>query len=633
MDLSREQTKVLIENAKARGIPKASFMDSLIKNGNNIEGIDSQSVLTRLNEEETTQTQGRVEQNPILKQVIDVTNRFSPIGMARNAIERAPETFEDIKQTVTGVMNQANEGQANQIEIGERTIGGEQSAASGGLQIAGQGVRTSGDIVGELFKGIVKVVLPAEQEQQVKQFLVNAVEGYTNLGDGNVGEGLKFLEEEFNLFAEENPELAKNLVAGGQIVEGVAEFATGGQAGNAKRVVSEVVDQAGNQVDNVVGSVTRNVDELRSQFNQVRQVADDVPVVKKPQTIEEALKDTATGITEENANLGQKAVAGDLLSARDKKRLLPIEPETGNKYLDRLEASELDDEVPPIFELATEDTQKVFDEFETINRQTGSDIGKIKEKINRLPVDKPKIQTVIDDIDFTLSKAGLRKNDIGEYEKIKGSNTPFTPTDINNINIEIVEVLENIKNATTNEQLILGMESLGNKIDFNLSTDISRSLQGLSKTTNRQLKEIRDSLLTTEEASRFTSYSKAKTVIDEFNKSDNKIKTLINREDSMRAGDLQKVARTLKEATGKDIRDYTRLMKILIEASPSNGVNRSLLAKQIGEGAELGAELVSGRPLGILSGILKSAGKQFLDVDKLQQVKKAIDFVPTNNTK
>ena len=537
---------------------------------------------------------------------------------------RLQETSQDIMQTGAGLKNTFTDSFKRTEEIAERDINREQATASTVLQGAGQGIQTGLNVVGELFKGIVKVALPQEQEEKVKQFLVNSITAYGDISvqGKTVKESFDELNADWEVFAEQNPEISNNLIAGRQIVEGVIDAVTAGQVGNLRRAGSEVVEQA-------VGSVKRNVDELSTQFSKVREVANDVPVVKKTQTLEEALKDTATGVTEENANVGQRAVAGDLMSVRDKRRLLPIEPETGNRYYDALEASEIDDTARPVFDLTTEDTQKVFDEFENINRKTGSEIGKIKEKINTLPVDKPKIQTVIDDVDAALSKKGLRKNDIGEYEIIKGSNSPFSTTDVKNINNEIVQVLENIKNASTNEQLILGMESLSNKINFNLSTDISGSLQGLSKKTNAQLKEIRDSLLTKEEASRFNSYSKAKELIDEFKGSDNKIKTLINREDSMRAGDLQRVAETLKEATGKDIRDYTRLMKILIDASPSNGVNRSLLAQRIGEGAELGAELMAGRPLGVLTGILRSAGKQFLDVDKLKQIKKAIDFVPT----
>lgn len=611
-----------IRNAKLREFIVSGAYDDKARQ----EGID----LTGKSQTFTNEVQ---EQPSFLDTASNLAVNAIPLaGPAINAL-RKTDAVGDIKQTGLNLLDTAKQSAGEFQEIADR----EQETSSTILQGAGQALGTGSKLFGDVFTGALKAVSTPEQEEFATKLITSVIGSAKNTELGGLVEGgLNQLNEDYEALKISDPEAAGNQRAKLQIAEALSELLGLGSAkriaGQADDLVAQVLRKTDEVIANpkaqppeIIEAITKNIEDTQTQFSKVREPQPDI------NQLDEALKSSDTGITTDNANIAQKLVAGDsLLSPRDKKRLLKVDPELGNKYIEVLEKSELDDTSPPLFEVATNDVAKVFEEFENFNKATGSKIGKIKEKINSTPVDRPKVQDVVDELDLLLSKKGLDKTDDGLYVVREGSNSPFGETDVKNINNEIVKVLKNINNAQTNEQLILGMESLGNKINRNLDTSISTSLQGLSKKVDGQLRNIRNELMSPEELVEFEKYSKAIEFVNEFKKSNNKIKTLINREDSMRSGDLQKIAKTLEEATGKDIRDNTRLMKILIDASPQGGTNRSLLNQRITEGAGVGAELVTGKPLGALQEILRIAGKQVFDVDKLKEVKKAIDFTPTN---
>tara|TARA_R110000850_G_scaffold20863_1_gene61782 strand:- start:106 stop:2013 length:1908 start_codon:yes stop_codon:yes gene_type:complete len=554
-------------------------------------------------------------------------NAIPVAGPVINAL-RKTDAIGDIKQAGLNVLDTAKQSTGEFQDIADR----EQKMSSTVLQGAGQALGTGSKLFGDVFTGALKAVSTPEQEEFATKLITSVIGAARDTEVGGMVEGgLNQLNEDYEALKISDPEAAGNQRAKLQIAEALSELLGLGSAqriaGQADDLVAQVLRKTDEVIANpsaqppeIIEAITKNIEDTQTQFAKVREPQPEV------NQLDEALKNPDTGITTKNANIGQKLVAGEsLLSPRDKKRLLKADRELGNKYMDVLEKSELDDTAPPLFEVATNDVSEVFTEFENFNKVTGSKIGDIKQKINATPVNKPKVQEVINELDSILAKKGLSKTDDGLYVIKAGSNSPFGATDVKNINEEIVRVLDNINNAQTNEQLILGMESLGNKINYNLDTSISNSLQGLSKKVDGQLRDIRNTLMSPDELVEFEKYSKAIEFINEFKNSDNKIKTLINREDSMRSGDLQKVAKTLEEVTGKDIRDNTRLMKILIDASPQGGTNRSLLNQRITEGAGVGAELVTGRPLGALQEILRIGGKKIFDVDKLKEIKKAID--------
>lgn len=171
------------------------------------------------------------------------------------------------------------------------------------------------------------------------------------------------------------------------------------------------------------------------------------------------------------------------------------------------------------------------------------------------------------------------------------------------------------------DNLLLGMERLDNKINFNISSDLTGGLQGVSKTVRARLKDLRNKALGKKESGLFEAFSDAKGFIDEFKKgsSENKIMALLNVVGTKRDLKLKRIAEEIKRVTGEDITDYAYLARILSEASGTQSRNRSLLNQYIGE-------VVSMSPTGILSRTAEGIANKIINVDKLNEIRKAIEF-------
>ena len=188
-------------------------------------------------------------------------------------IPEIKETIQDFKQTYRGIRNTVREGRNQSIDIAKKSLSGEQTSLEGGIQFAGKQVQTTGRVVGELFKGGVKALLIAENEEKVKNFLSNTIERYVGINKGNVGQGIDELKERYSVFKEKYPRLSRTLEATAQIAEGVIDVATGRKGGeilektfenrpkvNFKQAATEVGDTVSGAVDDLavgIGNKTK----------------------------------------------------------------------------------------------------------------------------------------------------------------------------------------------------------------------------------------------------------------------------------------------------------------------------------------------------------------------------------------
>lgn len=161
MKINREQMNKLIENAESNGVPKTMFMDNLIERGYEIEGIDTKQALSEIQKRKAIR-KPEVEQSakdvglldrPGIKAASALIPGVNIVRSVQKGIDRSSETLEDVKQTFGGIKEAVTEGQEKTVEIGRKSVEGEQKPASGGLQFVGQQVQTTGNIISELIKG------------------------------------------------------------------------------------------------------------------------------------------------------------------------------------------------------------------------------------------------------------------------------------------------------------------------------------------------------------------------------------------------------------------------------------------------------------------------------------------------
>lgn len=552
-------------------------------------------------------------------------------NLVENTVDRAKETVQDVVETGKNIVDTVDRGIERSSKVVSEGRSGEVPVGSSTLRAAGSGFGTLSRIIGDLTIGAGKLLLNEDQEQEIASAVSDVA--------GKVIDtpAVKQATSWWNNFSEENPQLAEDLVASGEVAslfldvaggyggtKAAAPLARAGETAldaatdtaiRAQRTLSNrmknVFTQAGDNVEDVV----RNT-PVSETARSIRRFDDDA--------LEEALKSTKTGRTPENTSNIREALSGEdgLLTVADKRRLLKIDSELGNRYINALEASNLDDTAPKLFTVAVEDTEEAVRNYRRAISQTGNEVGEIKKKLAQASAPVEDVRLVKDEIVSNLESKGLKLTDEG-FVFVEGSNSPFTVTDLNAINDDILRVLDNIENSQSMEQVLLGMQRLDNKINYSRSADVSNSLQGVSKTLRARLKKIRDSQLTPQEQDVFNQYSEAISFADEFLKSDNKIQVLMKRFNTMTDRKSVEFAREIERVTGIDIADYARLVQILTDTTAGNSSQRTLLRQYMGETAEAVTNL---SPVSFIGAGARALAKDFIDIKKLDEIKKAINF-------
>lgn len=589
MELSREQVQVLLKNGEAKGISKSTIINTLIERGITPEGLDVQ----KWNEANSVSS-------------VPEEEKLS-IG------DRLKETAQDVGQVFTGIADTSMKRGQNIADLEALQQSGERSALGTTLKQTGQALGAGADAIGEAFKGAIKIALPQEKEEQLKNDFIQLVQQVAKTETAQWG------MDKWDGFYEGLNDTQKEAV---DAIGGVAALATefigtgaatklGKQAVQRGQDVAEMGVKTGKEAfEQVQGSLKKQWDELVPES------------VAKPEisTVDDALKAPEYGLTKDIAGVRSIGDESKFLTVPEKRKLLEISPEKGKEYIDTLLKSEdsFDNMTP--FEKAVIDTEKVISKYDKVVSNTGNKIGEIKNKLKTLAVEKTDVDEIVSGIADALKAKGVAFIK-GKFVPIKGINSPFSNADINALNKEIADTLKNIQKSKSMDNLLLGMERLDNKINFNVSSELTGGLQGISKTVRAKLKNLRNKALTKEESGLFEAFSDAKGFIDDFKKgnSENKIMSLLNVVGSKRDLKLKRIADEIKRVTGEDITDYAYLARILSEAAGSQSRNRSLLNQYIGEA-------VSMSPTGILSKAVEGVANKIINVDKLDEIRKAIEF-------
>jgi hypothetical protein len=581
MKLNKEQANVYIKNAKAQGLDDTdALMRVFYSKGHEIEGVDTNQMKIKL---------GLIAPEPV-----EQPSRLGQFvqGVARGAVKPVVAPAGALINTIAG------NPQEQPINLGEylgevQPIGTEFNVenVSGAI---GAGFETGANIAGGGSVGTLRNVAQQSGKALGRQALQSAgrlaTEGAVIGASSGLGQTMQDTEATL-----------------GERIGTVAESTALGAGIGA-----------------VAGGVTPALSTVgRKSAGAVNNLATKTATGKTVSTIDDAMKSSKFGITTETAGIKKLGDQSQFLTKAEKRKLLEISPEKGNEYIDTLLKSEENVDAPKVFEKAVQDVEKVVSKYDNVISSTGSEVGKIKQKLSGLSVEPAKVGEIVNDISKKLESKGVQFVD-GKFSAIKGKNTPFSKSDIKALNDEIGDTLKNIESSQSMENLILGMERLDNKINYNTTGEVTGGLQSVSKTLRGKLKDLRNSALSPEEVKIFEDYSTAKGFIDEFKKgnSDNKISALLNTVGTKRDFKIKKVAEEIKRVTGEDITDYGYLARILSETAGPQSANRSLLNQYIGEAVSLS-------PGGIISRTGEAIANKLINVDKLGEIKKAIDFRPT----
>jgi uncharacterized protein YukE len=191
------------------------------------------------------------------------------------------ETVNDIKQTVSDIKNTFSETQIKQSQALEAGVRGEQGLLRSFGQATGAGAQGLSNTIGDVFKGLVKTVLPSDAEQTVKETaqsvikpIVNSapvklvIDKYNSLDEKTKRDvdaliGIGSLALDF-YGGESTKELASNIARksiklGGETIDNVTNYVRSGKSlvGKSKDVKTSIIDFLAPEADDSVKTILK----------------------------------------------------------------------------------------------------------------------------------------------------------------------------------------------------------------------------------------------------------------------------------------------------------------------------------------------------------------------------------------
>ncbi len=335
--------------------------------------------------------------------------------------------------------------------------------------------------------------------------------------------------------------------------------------------------------------------------------------------IDDAMKSPKSGITPETKGI-KSEFAPEKMAVPDKEFLLEVDPTLGKRYFEAFKASEQSHKVDNIFTVAIKDTKTALDDYVTKTKEVGSEIGKIKQKMEATPIDGAKVDDILGGLQTDLGKKGLEFVD-GQFQQTAGRTSTFNQTDINLLN-DLVKNLDNVKGNPTGLEINNAIEVLDNLKGLQNTTK-TNAIDRLAIQVRGQLDEVRKAGLDDVEKAAFTEYSTAIEFVNDFQKGnlENKVAALLNKSGSKYENRLTLISNEIERVTGTKISDYAMLAKVLTKASKDGSRNASTL-KQYFDSASVGSMISPTQGANTLLG--KGLEKLF-DTDLLDEFEKAIN--------
>ena len=287
------------------------------------------------------------------------------------------ETFDDIKGIGSDISNTIREGGEDFAQAGSLTDRGEQSAGSGLLQRTGALMGTIGGVGVDILKGLGKASISQKNEEGFAQTVQDISQ--SDLAQ-KIGGGVDFIKENIPL----SDEAKRNVDAGFKILEGgtAATGLVGVRAGLIRGT------EIGRDVVKTGGEIVREFEVPEFKFT----TPENLPKISSPfKPDPRAVKD----LTKPEISIGitpafKTALAGN-------KDIL-------KQYLDESIAT-FDNPNANVFTLARDRVDKAMDSVDKALKETGGDIGEIRNTFNTI---KPNLSLTKSELDSFTSKVKER---------------------------------------------------------------------------------------------------------------------------------------------------------------------------------------------------------------------------------
>ena len=531
-------------------------------------------------------------------------SKFTPLSL----ISTPPDPFEtlgDLKQAYIGIGEQLNIAgeKIHETFKDDSLTRGEQLRTSGAAAFKG-GARAFGEGV----MGLFKTVTTGEQEEAVA---------------GKVGETAQSVVETapvqdlFERYNKLSPDVKREVDNALGFSEGLVEILTLGTIPRVARPVLDSVISAAEKAQSAVpqdilrNPITRQNVGIFSESPFPREAVDLDTLINQAETS----KKSGVGAVREAVEAGSEE-----LSIRE--RLAGLQPDIKNRisgkpeklqeYFDVSYARNNLDILPTPLEHAVTYVNDAVSQMETILNETGSAIGKFRQKAADMRVPFQKVQKVEDTFETQLNKLNLEIVD-GTIMQKAGTVRRVSGTNDVKVLQELYDDMRVVKQAPNLERLIDLRMAFDGKINFGRSArEVSDSVDPLSRTIRKEIADVAAEVVGKTEAARLKQYSE---FMDTFNElrsyTDRRAggEFLLKRVLSERGGEPRILMQTIKDYTGIDLMDEATMASVATDLI-GNARQKGLFRQEIQKAQLDVAALLRGDKMGSAMLFMDFLGKQ-----------------------
>jgi len=584
-NLTREQVAEIIKNAPA-GTSPAGIIAGLRQQGHTLEGFA-----------EVQQVQPAPQQSSALRGVgkqlketgsglFKGISKFGEIlgspGRALGALAGTPFAKDKKKALQTFATESQKPLKAGSAIIQALGVNLPKQVGTGVGQLAGGTVRG----VKEIATGDMEGLREATEEQKA---------GLGKVGSG-VATGLAFV-----------PTPASQFASG--VLRNMAEAVDSGR--DPREILAESLTAGGLQAVAFKGlerlfspKIIKEAQAKATKQSQVRAKIKD----KQPKRVEEMpTEEIAKTTTREN-------IAG---LRPDIKKRISGKAEPLKEYFDVAKARNVDDLAPSPLSVAADKVGTVRRILTDKLDDTGSGIGKFRQKIQTTKAPVQDIQMAIDKLDDAIGKKGLVVEN-GKLIGAKGRETIFSTREIQELQ-NMRDGLLRLKGDPTVIRIIDNRNIIDKNINFaKQAREISNKLDLIAKKVRSSLKDTNRQIIGAEQAQLMDDYSRIADLLEDLNKLTSKGKNaefLLKRILSERDRIPKKTLDLVFRETGIDLMDDAVMAQVATELL-GNPAQKGLFQQEITRaGLDIASILSDGRTAGALRLLTKGA-KKFFEPEK-----------------
>ncbi len=504
--------------------------------------------------------------------------------------------------------------------------------------IGADAFRGIGRTLGEVFVGGAKALATPELEKATSQKINEVAEKITQSDPAQkIGELYKNLDPDKRAMVD-------NILG---YAEGITSLTGAG------KVLPNIASKTLSATESVAGKVTDVATDIASQF-KIPEIGSPTSLFKRaPMSIEDAVAqaDEALGKTavqgaspidldSVNNRLDQLIAQGKTADARalveatapqltakemliglrpDIKQRVAGKPELMREYIDVVNARNVNDTVPSVYEHGADYARKAGDEMQKKLNETGSSIGKTRTKLAsyKAPIDEVRrietsFATQLDKLNLEL-KGGVIQQKAGTISRVGASG------DIKVLQ-DLYEGLVTLKQSPTLTNLIDLRSSFDSKINFaKRSSEVSNSVDPLSRQVRKDIADTASKVVGKSNAADLKRYSDFMDAYNDIHSyTDRKAggEYLLRLVLSGRGGEARQLVQTIREYTGIDLLDHATMMELTNEMF-GNSAQKNLFRQEATKAGLDVARLLGGDPSGAMGTLFEKGVDRFLNKERI----------------